>query len=234
MINLKNFNNFILNENFKTYPIQDVLKFLKQKGLNQHRDFYTAGTDKVFLCLRPKHKKKYKEIINRLEIFYGWYLATVTNYKDYGKDKNVSYYKNNIEEFITNNEGIDKYETIGNLCFEPKYDIIIDYNDIPDKIYHITNGRYYKKIMKKGLIPKHLDRISYHPDRIFFAKTEEMCIELSEHSEFILTNPIILTIDAKGLKEKGIKFHEDSNLHDDGIYVINNISPKYIIHMKKL
>lgn len=232
---IKKFNDFILNESLKTYPFLTVSKYLDSLGLKERYDYYNMfGADKIYITLRPTNKHLYKQIITKLENFYGWYLAFV-NKKDFTDDKDVNFYKDFIEEYIEGNEEKDNQdEPIGRLCFEPKYDRIIDYNDIPDKIYHITNNRFYFKIMKKGLIPKHLDRISYHPDRIFFGTSEDICMELANHSDFELRQPIILTIDAKGLKEKGFKFYEDSNLHDGGIYVIENIHPKYIIGYKKL
>ena len=234
MIN-KKFNDFILNENFKSYPYKEAFNYLNKIGLQERIDYYTSyGPDKIYIAIRPKYKKIYKDLIAKLEKFYGWYLSFITK-NDSNDDKNVSYYKEYIEEYIENyEEKNNEDESLGRLCFEPKYDKIIDYNDVPDKIYHITNSRFYFKIMKKGLIPKHLDRISYHPDRIFFGTSEDICLQLSRHSEFKLEKPIILTIDAKGLKERGIKFYEDSNFKDGGIYVIDNISPKYIIEMKKL
>ena len=232
---IKKFNDFILNENLKTYPYTDVFKYLNKLGLKERIDYYTSfRPDKIYLTIQPKNKKLYKDIITKLENFYGWYLAFI-NKKNFTEDKDVSFYKDFIEEYIEDNEEKDnENEPIGRLCFEPKYDKILDYNEIPDKIYHITNGRFYFKIMKKGLIPKHLDKISYHPDRIFFGTSEDICLQLSRHPDFELRQPIILTIDAKGLRKKGINFYEDSNLTDGGIYVIDNISPKYIIGMKKL
>ena len=236
MKNLKNFKSFFLNENLKTYPLKSVFKYLDSLGLKENYDYYTPYyyDNKIYLAIRPKYKKNYKSIINKLENFYGWYLAFITK-NDSIEDKDVNFYKDFIEEYIESYEDkVPNDESVGRLCFEPNYDKIIDYKDIPDLIYHITNNRFYFKIMKKGLIPKHLDRISYHPDRIFFGTSEEVCIELSRHSDFELRQPIILTVDSKKLKEKGFVFYEDSNLKDGGIYVIENIPPKYIIWYKKL
>ena len=230
---IKKFNSFILNENFKTYKPIDVFKYLSKIGLKENDDYYVMyDNDKISLTIRSKYKKLYKDIIYKLENFYGWYLAYINDHNGI-EDKNVSYYKKHIEEYIEDVE-VDKDYSIGVLWFEPKYDIILDYSEIPDKIYHITNTKYYFKIKKKGLIPKHLDRISYHPDRIFFGLSKSECIKLSQHSDFELKNPIILTIDTKELKEKGIDFYLDSNFKDGGIYVINNISPKYIVGIEKI
>jgi hypothetical protein len=237
---IKKFNHFIINENLKSYPYTDIFKYLKKLGLKEHVDYYNMyDSYKIYLAIRPKYKKIYKELISKLENFYGWYLAFVVDHNNINQ-KNVDFYKNNIKTYIENymedyiEDYIDDDYAIGRLCFEPKYDKILDYIEIPDKIYHITNGKFYFKIMKKGLIPKHLDRISYHPDRIFFGKSEDVCLQLYNHSEFKINQPIILTIDAKGLIKKGINFYLDSNLTEGGIYVIDNVPPKYIIGMKKL
>lgn len=231
---IKKFNKFILNENLKTYSVNDIFMYLSKLGLKEIIDYYHNYTpDKFYIHIRLKHKKLYKDLISKLENFYGWYLAYVDK-MDYTEDKNVSFYKTYIEEYIEENKETDNNLSLGRLCFEPKYDIILNYNEIPDKIYHITNSKFYFKIMNKGLIPKHLDRISYHPDRIFFGVSKDTCIRLSQHPEFKLENPILLTIDTKGLKQKGINFYIDPNLRDGGIYVIDNVSPKYIIGMKKL
>jgi hypothetical protein len=231
-MNLQNFNNFIINENFKTYSLKKIFNFLRKTNLTQSFDFYTNGLDtKLYIPIRPKYKNEYKNIISKLENFYGWYLSTVNKYNGV-LDKNVNYYKEYIEYYIEDFSEDDIENAIGILEFEPKYDRIIPNSDIPDKIYHITEENLYSKIKKIGLIPKHLDRISYHPDRIFFGLSESICINLSSHEDFKIKNPILLIIDSKSLKEKNISFYDDSNLSDAGIYVIDNIPPKYIIGMK--
>lgn len=92
---------------------------------------------------------KFLQVINTC----GWYVSQI-----FGKKiKNVT------------EDSYAQLSTLGafTMIIEPKFDLIVDDEFLPKDYYHITKAKYLPKIKKKGLVPKHQDKVTYHPERIY-------------------------------------------------------------------
>jgi len=112
------------------------------------------------------------------------------------------------------------------LILEPKYDVEID--PVPDTLFHITEERWVKKILAKGLIPKSLNKMTPHPERVYLGlsktSTDSLFPRLARFSKE--TRFAILKIDAKSIPQY-FRVFTDPNF-EDGCYTLNTIPP-YVI-----
>lgn len=51
--------------------------------------------------------------------------------------------------------------------FEPKFDVLLSNDDIPNELYHVTPKRLVEKILKKGIVPKSGNMFTNHPERVY-------------------------------------------------------------------
>lgn len=116
------------------------------------------------------------------------------------------------------------------LILEPKYDVEID--PVPDSLFHITEERRIKKILAKGLIPKSYNKMTPHPERVYFAlrqsSAESLFPRLSRFSKE--TRFVVLKIDAKSIPQY-FRVFVDPNF-EDGCYTLNTVPP-YVIEIVK-
>jgi hypothetical protein len=237
---IKKFNDFI-NEGFNTYSISKLRYFLKRCGLKQPEDFYEMYDGVLKIKVKPKYVNKYNSIIHSIENIYGWYLSSIydTNGEKI-KRNNIDFKIPDIDaelvKYISkNNLNINDVECdefdyeIYSLVFEQKTGTPIDYDKIPDIIYHITDTMYLDKILNMGLVPKSKSKKTYHPERIYLTKIKSQCNSLFNHPEFGIENPVIFSIDKNKLEDKNIFIYRDPYL-SDGVFVINNIPKDCIIN----
>ena len=131
------------------------------------------------------------------------------------------------------------------LIFEKKYQKPLKNNDIevPNILYHITQKCYVTKIKQKGLIPKSGNKLSEHPERIYFLTSKpredilwriaKQIFIQNDSNEYVERNAmVLLTIDITKVKNK-LKFYSDPNA-DECVYTYDNISPKLITKMEKI
>ena len=110
---------------------------------------------------------------------------------------------------------------------EPKYDREIE--NIQNIIYHSTLKRHLKKIKKLGLIPKSKNKLSNHPDRIYFSLNIEDAKMFSKYLEKTFDEKsYIVEVSTKGLTNK---YYSDINFRSKGIYTLNNIPKENIINI---
>jgi len=138
------------------------------------------------------------------------------------EDKNLDKEKikvlSNTLGYIISNEA-DDY-----VIIEPKYDRVID--NVPKIIYHSTFKKHLKKIKKNGLIPKSKNKLSIHPDRIYFSLNLEDAELFKKFLEKKYEEKsCIIEINTEGLSNK---FYSDINFRNRGIYTLNNISKNNI------
>lgn len=116
------------------------------------------------------------------------------------------------------------------LVLEPKYDVEID--PVPETLFHITEERWVKKILAKGLIPKTYSKMTPHPERVYFAMTlasaESLFPRLSRFSKE--TRFVVLKIDTKSIPQY-FRVFVDPNF-DDGCYSLNTVPP-YVVEIIK-
>lgn len=209
----------ILKRNLKDIPIFDI---------NDYDDKYIAfvfklsyppsNVERMFGAdIVDSNLSKIIRLVNNLGYFVSSYIFNPYNMsKRYKSSYSPTKFR---EDFFKMNPNYIIF------VIEKKYDTIDE--DIPEKIYHITNKSFINRVQSRGLIPRSGSKQSYHPERIYFTKNiEDMRAFSNMVSGYIpKENQLVLTIDTKGLDNT---FYIDPNL-DDAIYTYKNIDPKNII-----
>lgn len=216
---------------FINESILDLESYLSK---NLSKEFYWfSENSKLNINVTKSNYLKVLSIINTLDKKYNYYIASAKMGLDDDEiDFNYfrKYIRYNLIEIIkgldsdTNNE-----ESIILLKFEPRYG---NKMEVPDIIYHITDRNKYKIIKKRGLLPKNINRIAYHPKRIYLLKNKEDAEQLLSNKKFTIDNPMLLTIDVSKIKTS-MNFYVDIN-YPNGFFTDSKISPKYIINVEKL
>lgn len=154
---------------------------------------------------------------------------------------------NNLGYFIS---GQKELQDIITFVIMPKfiYDVtssVYDSNNNDGILYHITPLKNKDKILKKGLIPKHIDyRLDNYPDRIYFYtkrqenKLQLLCKDLSQNTG--ITDWLILKIDLKDRRSyiendlsTQYKFFEDPKAQF-AVFTYENIDPQCIEIYKEI
>ena len=89
---------------------------------------------------------------------------------------------------------------------------------IPEKLYHGTNPKKLKSIMRLGLIP--VKRLEVH-----LSRTVEEAVNVGKRH---CRNPVVLEIDAKSMVEKGIKIRKKGE-----VFTTDSVSPEFIRILRK-
>lgn len=89
------------------------------------------------------------DIFHKMDVL-GWYFASVI-----GHGKVFDY------------DELSSIEGSISCVFEPKFDVLLGDDDIPNTLYHILPSRLVDKVMKKGLVPKSGSMFTNHPERVF-------------------------------------------------------------------
>jgi hypothetical protein len=128
------------------------------------------------------------------------------------------------------------------IYFDAKYNQEPSQNDIPNTLYHISPSKHDKKILKIGLCPRHKDKMSAHPDRIYLALSLKAAAGLLTNPPFLIdkdgnkiNNFTIYKIDVLRLKnDQNMKFYRDMMYANNGIYTHDNIPPQYLTIVKHI
>ena len=163
------------------------------------------------------------QFINRL----GWFVSAYVIWEN-GK---MVPKKFNSEEFEKN----DLNKKLVLFQLESKFDIEVGVSAY-NILYHTTPSINDPKIEKIGLVPKTLNKISTHPDRIYFCIQEE---DLQQISELInKNNPEFKTftwykVDVKRANRHtgNIRFFRDPNF-PDALYTLSNIHKDCLTKIK--
>ena len=154
-------------------------------------------------------KNEFKNIISYINNL-GWFPSFLITpiYKGKYNEKNVDY-NNSI------------------IAFEAKYDIIVEKN--PPFVYHISPLQNWEKIQKIGLVPKSRSKSSYHPERVYLAKTPKAAEDLGQsfYQRTGIKDWVILEIDTDMVPGGYLKLYYDPN-YKHGYYTLNNIPPQAI------
>ena len=195
------FCNYIITEGLiSTYPSQKTEKLLRKKYIQY--DIQLMDDGDIYILGDITNYEDIKKLINTL----GYFISFV-----YINDEWIKY----DEKYLDDIKGIS---------IEPKYDTELEI--LPKYLYHVTQNKYLNKILKIGLIPKHHDKLTHHPDRIYVSNDLKSAQEIKMFIEKTYdTEASILIIDTSDLHNK---FYSDVNLRQDGFYTLNNISPKNI------
>ena len=211
----------------KTYDKELVLKYLSTK-LGE-KDFWVHNTN-VYISITHSNYKLIPEIINRLENLYKWFLSGVEGDFYEEVDNNVEDFKQDLLSIfseIFNSDEDHEMDGFYTMVFEPYFG---EKETVPNILYHITDDSRLKSILKNGLVAKHQNKLTYHPERIYLSTTEEKLVELLKHSNFNINKPVVLTIDVKDIKDN-MTFYSDVNF-PTGVFTTDNIPPKCITSVK--
>lgn len=153
-------------------------------------------------------------VLSGLEKPLDFYLPIINNLGYF-----ISIKSSNGEWYNYSDKVIGKIDSVQ---IEAKYDEIIE--DIPRYIYHTTLTKNDDKIGRIGLIPKTYNKISTHPDRIYFTKDLDVAHKfgsyLQDFDDIGYGEYSIWKINTKGLN---LKLYSDVNFRGYGFYTLHNI-----------
>lgn len=157
------------------------------------------------------------KLINNL----GWYVSV------YSLKNKSGWIKFDRDNFTTNEILIN----LQSFQIEAKFDLDISDWDF-DVLYHVTPSVNDSKIQKIGLVPKNVNKIAYHPERIYFAKSPEAMEIIAKQFNKLdpeLDHFSVYEIDIKSAMKDNphLRLFKDPNF-GDGIYTLSNIHPKHI------
>ena len=209
---------FDLTSKFENYKKNNSKGYIATDSSTLRFDRKDKETSVIELII-PNNKTQIERIEKFLNVC-GWYVAS-----------------NDIDQYCKNG--------FVHLVFEKKYQKPLKNNkiEVPNIIYHITQKAYLPKIKEKGLVPKSGNKISKHPERIYFLTDKLPETDLSVFSKqfFIHTNSdeyieynkmVLLTIDVSSIRNT-INFYSDPNA-DGCVYCYDNIPPKCIINIEEI
>lgn len=157
----------------------------------------------------------------------GWYCTQIRGIGKYGTD-NVKYTKSNLKKHS------ELYDTLL-LLFEPKFDLNVSTGNV-DYLYHFTRKINWHRIKQNGLTPRTTDKVSTHPDRVYFGLTisavEKFANRIENKVPIPLANKhnkkedvgigVILRIDLNQIGHE-FKIYADPNFYKEGCYTLNSV-----------
>jgi len=225
--NIKEFEKAINEGLIRTYNISTTIHILNMWYNELTKDFKIEilDNDTFEIIIKDKITTKLFELLIKDINNMGYFPSLV--YLE-NENNNINRFKYDFDNI--NNILMSKNIIQIKLICEKKFDDIVK---ITQPIYHICKQQNIEKIFKIGLCPKTKNRVSSHPDRIYFCLNIEKCIDLIEKFDLNdliqkkpLQNYIILEINIS--KSKNIIFRKDPNMIDGGLYTYDNIPSEYI------
>jgi hypothetical protein len=219
-------NNYILLEGLiTTHSIASTISHLKRwfKLPMRISKIYTEN-DRIFLNIAEKTSiENYERLfkyMNNMGYFCSLYYRNDTDEPNEIKYEQEQFIKH-LKEFLI---------FPLTMIFEAKYDIAVDLNDV-HILYHATERKNLEKIKRIGIVPKTKSKISSHPDRIYFTYTLEDCWQMVENFKHLYLGEdyVVLKIDLSKITNRNIKFYNDPNYSNLGIYTYWNIPPNAIV-----
>ena len=159
---IKYFKDYIesINEGYlKTYPINLIINNLINELIDLNLNYNVINdnnkiklTLNYFNAIPVQNLKDLFELILLIVVNRGGWFPSIMEIENIHVMKNKSKY--NEDNLILNHSNYLNVDII----FESKFDDEIV--NIPDKLYHLSIGEYSKKILKYGLIPKSVNKLS--------------------------------------------------------------------------
>jgi hypothetical protein len=213
----------------KTCEINAAITNLNRMWTLKHNIHYEKDGDSIKMSIYDSISiDEFEAIINHIHNFLGYFPAHIsssTGDMGYSHDEAIKLLGRN---FI--------------IIFDAKYDEAPIQPNIPDELYHISPSKHDKKISEIGLSPRHKDKMSAHPDRVYLAYTIKSAEGLLTNPEFLLDKDgkriryfTVYKINMKELKNiPNMKFYSDPIYANKGIYTYNNIHPKYLSIVRRI
>lgn len=211
-----------LNEGLiKTFDIDKTIEILNNTLINM--GWISIEKDMNTFSILLEELKN----INGFDILFtsannlGWFPSS---YRLWKKNKTNTFAFRDINKFEDDIKKCDKIL----IYFESKFDIEIEK---PNIAYHVFCDLNLNKIKKIGLIPKSLNKISSHPERIYMTKNIIDAIDIGNklkktnllndiNNKYNNINYGIVEID---LSDIDVNCYMDSK-YKNGFYVLSNIS----------
>lgn len=151
----------------KSYPIHSVIRFFKKTFINTWvSEIQDTGNYEIRFFNQPERSPDFIiRYLNTLEKTYGWGIINLTVNTEYAFIDLVKYtdIKNLKTKVIYDVE----------INIEPLHPIAIDTNKLPKKLFHLSPLKFKDNIIKKGLIPKSINKKFKHDDRVYFLDTTD-------------------------------------------------------------
>jgi hypothetical protein len=219
MYNFKSFKLRLSEGLIKTTNISKSIEIIERNLVNMGSFTVNTNDNKfsiIFYDLKDKYGFDYiLTICNNL----GWFPSC---FKVWMNDRTNVFSWKDLEFLISKIKKSDKVL----LYFEAKFDKEISK---PSLAYHVFCDLNLSKIKKFGLVPKSLNKITSHPERIYLSKTLEKSLEIGEklkninlfndYNKYKDINYGIVEIDLKNID---CKCFVDPN-YPNGFYILNNI-----------
>jgi len=172
----------------------------------------------------PKDAADLLDLLNNL----GWFISYMKLHSNTNRLED-RYNKNTFLDSIKNKN----IHSIFLIC-EAKFDFKV--NKIPKTLYHIAPLDNWKKIETIGLVPKSRSKASYHPDRVYLAKTQLGVEQLANqmYNKTGVKKYVILKINTDVIPGGYFKLYQDPNYIKAGYYTLNNIPPLAIEKIKDI
>lgn len=191
-------------------------------------NYAKAGEKIVVKFIR---KLNAEELDNLLKLInnLGWYVSGyLTGYR---------WEKYNKSDFVNDFNSDNKHENVIAIQVEAKFDLEVTDEEF-EFLYHITPSINDTKIQKIGLVPKSLNKLMYHPERIYFARTEDDLKIIADKFNYLdknLKSFSIYKVDIRSAKHNNeqLRLFDDPNF-PSGIYTLSNIHSQDIQLIKKI
>jgi hypothetical protein len=209
----------------KTYPLNSMIGMLSKYGESFYNSYNHSGG--VLVLANNYLNGSSIEMVNKVLDAGGYY---------------VSYYSVFLKTSPTKSDLVKKFKDLPNMedihqlwiIYEAKFDSIVDISNI-HFLYHLTEKRYLERIKRDGLVPRANNKLTNHPDRIYFTMDEvglNMLLPQFINLGKSINEYIILRIDYR-LANKP-KLMLDPNFSSYGVYTTENIPFSAINGMKYL
>lgn len=194
------------------------------------REIFDAPNGIVYViafALSDDAKKQFKELNDKMTNFCNWRLAMVINKK--------------LEQVPLDENFLETEEEYVFLRYEPKFDVEIQHDDVPKKLYHLTTKENLSSILRNGLTPKSKSRFFSYDDRIYLSDNVDRMITIgskfaSEGDKLIKSkvnkkgvvalNFVVLEIEIDPRVYR-TRLFKDPNFKN-GFFTMDNISPDKI------
>ena len=213
----------------KTYDYNIIIKLLNNLLVkyNENDSNIRQSAQGIYARFSKKFiKKSYLDILNILKVC-GYVISS------YSYDE-----KKRINKQPENNNILSDIYTYINFTLIKKFDI--ENIDNIDNLYHVTDKKNIKNILKNGLIPKSNNKIESHPDRIYLMSNltganHYLRLLEDKYGDYSGDRFIILKINKKLINIKlyydPMYLRSEKNVEVSGFdafYTYDNISPDSI------
>ena len=210
----------MLNRSLRSIGIPDKFGPNLQYDTAELRQDDTLTVNVLIFGRRVEKMKQFFNYINN----FRYIISGIYYKKKSGEDDTIKFDENILFGFMNN---VDQFDFLF-INLEAKFDILLDKDKWPDKLYHLTRQNVLEKIKKIGITPRTHSKLSAHSERVYFAKDEDSAEVI--YNQFKKLYPdqkfALLEIDPKQVKH--LRLFDDPNFKNLGCYGLVNVPPNAI------